>query len=505
MKKFLKYFGVVIYVILFIGVSGKLFFETQFDSAWNRLAGLVQISRAQSLTIGYFNPILSLNPLAYDTGSRARLLHVYEPLVRRNADLQIEPALAVSYGALDDLTWEFRLRDGVSFHNGTPLTMDDVIYSLKKGKEDPSSGVRDLASTITSIDKVDEKILHIKTEAPDPLLLQELSSFLIFPKSASSGQVVGTGPYEFVEQNNDILKLKRFENYWGELPKVPEVTLLTLKTRDEKLAALESKSVDILKSVPQDAAKNFSFPGFSLVTVPSLEVNFLMFNMDKTFKSGDLRKAVYYALDSRELSKMAQGFASPAAQFVGKGIFGYDPTILPPEIDLKKAEEFAKKASGFFRVQATLDLPKGLESLGLNVKETLRGIGIDVNLNFLAPTELEKKIQSKQSEFFFFGWSSDLGDASDFLSAVVHSPSGKFGNYNGANYRSTEVDQIIEFGQQTVNQEKRLEKIRTVMKKITTEDIIGIPLFSPEVLYAVSSNVKWTPRVDGYILAQEIE
>lgn len=505
MRKILKIFFVLVYVLLFAGVVGKLFFEKQFDAGVSGVLRSFSSAKNSVLTIGFSEPYISLSPLSNDAGSRARLLHIYEPLVRVTPDLQMEPALAISYGALDDLTWEFRLRPNVLFHDDRPLVLDDVIFSLTEAQKNPASGVKDLASTIQEIKKVSESIFHITTDVPDPLLLQKISALLIFPKMPTLNPV-GTGHYEYVKEDRGVLTVKLFENYWGVTAGIAQsVILKTFTSKDEKNQALRGNSVDIVANVPPDTAKNFHFSGFALKAQPSLEVNFLMFNVDKVFKEKALRQAVALALSSEELAKLTQGFASPVYQFVGNGIFGYDPGISKRITDSKQAEELVKSVADFFRVATVLDLPKGLEVLGLNVKETLRKIGIDVTLNFLSSAELGKKITSRQSEFFFFGWKADLGDASDFLTAVVHSPSGEFGQFNGSNYKNSEVDRLIELAQATIKQQNRLEKLRAAMRKITVDDVIGVPLFSPEILYGVSTKLTWTPRVDGYILAQEVK
>lgn len=507
LKKSAKITAIVLYFLLFLGISGKLFFEQQFDTLIASFLSL-QGSGTHTLTIGFSEPLLAFDPLVNDTGSRARLLHTYEALVRVTPDLQIEPALAINYGSLDDFTWEFRLRPNVKFHNGQPLTVDDVIFSLTQTKQNPHSGVKDLASTISEIQKVDEEKFQIITDSPDPLLLQKLSFLLIFPKdfeSGSSQAPIGTGPYQLEKNENGTVALKRFDAYWGEKPAFGKVVLKTLTKKEEKIAALKNREVDILANLPADIANNFQYRGFELKTIPSLEVNFLMFHFDRTFKSRDLREAVRLALDAARLSRLAQGFSVPATQFVGDGIFGFNPTISAPPRDLAKAQQLVNNMSRGQPVRATLDLPKGLEVFGENVSLQLKRIGLEITPQFYDPNQLGQRIINRSSEFFFFGWRSELADASDFLTAVVHSPSGQFGQYNGGNYRSNEADRLIELSQATIKSEVRLEKLRSVMAKITVDDIIGIPLFSPEVLYGVSKKLTFKPRVDGYVLAQEVK
>lgn len=505
MKQILKIIVFAIYFILIVVIGAKLFFEKKFDTFTAYLFPKKAVVE-RTLKIGFSEPLISLSPLANDTGSRARQYHMYESLVSISPDLQINPELAISYGSVNDLTWEFRLRPDVVFHNGSPLSIDDVIFSLNKSKNDPSSGVKDLASGIKELKKIDEKIFQITTVSPDPLLLSKLSSFLIFPASAAKDSTIGTGPYKLNKAENDSLYLSRFADYWGDKPAFGKVELKTFASKEEKLNALKNGDCDIIANVPPDSAGDFKFEKFNLKTMPTLEVNFFMFNFDGIFKDKTLRQAVAAALRVGDLAKYAKGFAAPSEQFVGNGVFGYDPTILLQKSDEKLAStlvaEYSKNLENAL-VKITLDLPKGLEVFGKSVEEQLNAVGFETKVNFPAPQELGKLIQNKKSPFYFFGWRSDLGDALDFLTAVVHSPAGEYGQFNGGNYRNVEVDNSIELSQKTIKSADRLALMRKVMRIITNDDIIGVPLFSPEVLYGVSKNIKWSPRVDGYILAQE--
>ena len=146
-----------------------------------------------------------------------------------------------------------------------------------------------------------------------------------------------------------------------------------------------------------------------------------------------------------------------------------------------------------------------IEVFGDAIKKQLAQIGLAVTTRFSSPHELGFQILSGKSDFFFFGWRNDLGDASDFLTAVVHRRAGDLGHFNGRNYSNSEVDRLIEESVATVEQDVRLLKMREAMKIITEDDIIGVPLFSPDVLYAVSNKLSWKPRVDGFILASEVK
>lgn len=497
---------VTLYFVLLAGISGKLFFEKQFDALFAPLFS--RFYRAQTgdlLTIGYSEPFVSLSPLGNDTGSRARLLHIYEGLVRVTPDLQIEPGLAISYGSLSDSTWEFRIRPGVTFHNGKPMAFEDIKFSIEQAAKNPASSVKDLVSTIKEIKAVDENIFQIKTFEPDPILLSKLASVFIFPANSALPAAPGTGPYMLESAAGSELTIKKFDNYWSAMPAFKKAVLKTFKSKQEKLEAFAMRTVDIVADVPPDSAIDFAFEDFNLKTRQSLEVNFLMFDFNGNFGDKRLRQAVSLALDTKNLARLAYGFAVPATQFVGNGIFGYDPSISPRQIDIQSAQQLVKDFSNFSRVNVTLDLPKGLDVFGAGVEKQLKAIGIDAKLQFLSSAELGERILARKSEFYFFGWRTELGDSYDFLSAVAHSRGRGFGQFNGGNYKNEETDRLIESTQKTLKQAVRLDALRAAMKKITLDDIIGIPLFSPEVLYGVSTGVKWEPRVDGYILAQEVK
>lgn len=485
-KTALKIVVFAAYFVALAAVAGKLFFESRFDATVSSVKNIWATPAAQYLVIGYSEPLISMNPFSNDVGSKARLMHIYEGLVRANADLKIQPALAISYGYIDNLTWEFRLRPDVFFHNGGRLTVDDVIASLQEA----------LPSTIKEIKKMDSGTFRIITRETDPLLLARLSQIFIFKKS--DGQFVGTGPYDLKSKDGGLLTLKRFKDYWGDRPAFETVTLKTFASKKEKINALENETVDIVANVPTDVAKDFNYEGFNLRVKPSLESNFLMFNFDKIFKDKNLREAVALSLNTDELVDLTQGFLSPISQFVGNGIFGYDPAISPRTSDVDRAKELV----GSTTVKAEFDLPKGLEILGTNVKKQLKTIGIDVNLHFLAQSDFGKKTDS---DFYFFGWRSELGDSGDFLASVAHSRAGSLGQFNNGDYSNPDADRLIELSQKTLDEKMRLEYLRQAMRIITQDDAMGVPLFAPEVLYGVSKRLDWSPRVDGYVLAQEVK
>lgn len=490
-KILIKIVAFTIYFLLLAAVTGKLFFEDRWNGMVAYVANIFSQEAPKTLVIGYSESFISLSPLANDTGSRSRLLHMYEGLVKMSPDLNVEPAIAVSYGSVDDLTWEFRLRPDVYFHNGALLTIDDVIDSLIAAKNEE----------FAKIQKIDEQTFRIITSEPDPLLLSKLSLTYIFKKNGE--EFVGTGPYFLAKNDSGSLTLQTFQKYWARHPVFETVILKAFSSKKEKINALSNETVDIIANVPADSARDFNFNGFSLKTLPSLETNFLIFNFEKAFRDRNLREAILLSLNVPDLLSGTFGFAAEINQFVGNGIFGFDPQIKTRNTDIEKAAELIRLGSP--EAEITLNLPIGLELFGTKIKNQLEKIAVAVNLELLKQDELSRRIADKKSDFFFFGWRSELGDSYDLLSSVFHSSAPGLGQFNGGNYSNAEVDRLIESSQKEMNQKKRLDYLRNAMRIITIDDIAGIPLFSPELLYGVSKRIDWHPRVDGYILAQEVK
>lgn len=468
------------------------------------------VSSLDDLVIASPYTVTSLDPMQYDAVNRTVLMNMYEGLVRTDRNLSIESALAVSWGSLDDHTWEFRLRPGVVFHDGSSVTADDVKASFERAKEG-SSQVRTLVSGITAI-QVDGDTLQFSLAQPDPVFLQKIAGIFITKDDPS--QTVsdfGTGPYQFSAWDTDdvSITLDRFDQYWGLIPSFPAVTFRTISDPDERQEGFTQGTIDLYVDLAPSSVKGV--PSFITVrALPSLEVYFLAFNMrntsDNPFANKSLRQAIQQALDLDAFVSLSNGYARVVSQFVSSGIFGYDSTIQLPVYDLEGAKDLVRSASHFTRVAVTLDLPSGLEQFGFYVQEQLSLIGIDVSLNVLSSEQMLAKITAGTSDFYFFGWRSELGDASDFLSSVVHSSTedGEYGSYNGGRYSSATIDALIESALHDIHPDSRLASMQEVMRTIVVDDLIGVPLFEADVLYGVSPEISWEPRIDGYVMVSDI-
>lgn len=522
-KKIVNSILVGAYVLGLLVLATFLFFGDQLGAIFNfNSSNQLMHGSSQELIIGYASQPVTLDPIQFDAVSRSRLVDVYEGLVRTDRNLKIEPALAVSWGLIDPLTWEFRLRPNVQFHDGKSLLAEDVVASLERAKSDTNSQLRTFLSSVDKIEIVAEDKIRIQTTVPDPLLLNKLAVTFISPKHyVDFARPLGTGPYYFVSNLNGEIKLGKFDNYWGQRPKYDRVILRTIEDRDERIAQLENNQIQLVVDLPAFAACSefgkyadkgcniIKNPDVIIKSIPSLEVSFVIFNFSNSvFENVDYRRAIAKAIDPQFFVDLAYGYAHQVGQFVSSGVFGFNSGIPKSSYDLEDAKKSFQNlmAENFDRLNVTFDYPDSLDSVAQYFKDQFAQLGIDLILNPLSESDLRTKIFNGQSEMYFLGWRSELGDAIDFLTEVAHGRDDEkgFGRFNNTQFHNPLVDELIEKSQINLDPVSRLKDLQEVMKMVVTDNVIGLPLFESEIIYAYNKNLVFDPRVDGYVYASEI-
>jgi len=512
-----------IYVVALLLVGVYLFFPDQVMFFVNYVNPPIEFhGSSDQIVVGYaFKPV-SLDPTAFDAVTRSYLGDLYEGLVQTDRDLNIKPALAVSWGLLDATTWEFRLRPGVKFHDGSNMTANDVVASIERARSAKESQLVNLLSTIRSVQAVGMDRVWVKTIAPDPNLLSKMAVTYIYPsKLKQFDKPLGTGPYAFAGYSEDGLALVAFSDYWGHKPYFHKVLLKFIPDRTERIKALEKGDIQLLANVPPNYAcskteKYQHAPGCHVIknkkimikAIPSLEVSFLVFNhKNKLFSRRAVREAVSRIIDQSDFVDLAFGFARPVGQFVSNGVFGFNPDITKlscqPEESKKK---FAAACADIFEaIEVMFDYPENLETIGEYVKSVLNDLGFSVELNPLRSEDLQKKIVDGDSDLFFMGWRSELGGALDFLQSVVHTkdPARGYGLYNGAHYSNKQVDALIESAEHNLDEQSRLQQLQDAMK-LVVDDIYGVPLYESMTIFGFYDYLDFNPRVDGYIRVADI-
>ncbi len=527
-NKYVKIAGIGLYIAVLALLGLELFSEGRISllgNSVNMFKKAAVILPKEELKIAYAFKPQSLEPTHFDPVTRNYLVDIYEGLVKTDNNLIIRPGIAVSWGLVDPLTWEFRLRPEVKFHDGRTVTVDDVIASIERAKTFSGSQMKTLLNSIDSIKANGTDRIRIKTNVPDPMLLNKLAVTFIFPAGTTDFETpVGTGPYEFVSSDEYSEELSDFGDYWGPKPVYKHVTLQYISSRNDRIAALEKEEVQMLANLPPfvgcsktekyadaDGCMKLENPDIVIKSIPSLEVSFIVFGHENSLlKSKEVRKAISDAFDSKVFTDLAYGFARPAGQYVSSGVFGFNPDIEKPVYDLTAAKKVLEKVSNkdiFRQLTLTFEYPKSLQAIGEYVQSQLEELDIRVELNPLSDEELLNQIRDAKADFYYLGWRSELGDAGDFLQAVAHSRDEEkgYGLYNGANYMNKKVDQLVEQATSELDEESRLAMLQEAMGIVAVDDIYGVPLYESETIFAYLNALDFEPRVDGYIYASEIK
>jgi peptide/nickel transport system substrate-binding protein len=444
-----------------------------------------------TLTITLNTEATDIGPYGLNLNNATRNRNIYEGLVAFDRNLKIVPALAVSWGNTDELTWEFRLRQGVTFHDGSVFSAQSFIDSFEAAK---ASGHPQIASAINSVDSVsllEDGKLQIKTKAPDPLLLSRLTKLFVFKDGH-----IGTGPYYFEEW----LKGERFvagayEGYWGAPPNYSKLRYLVKPNRTERKNSFNSGETDILVAVPYDQAQEL--PESNLKENYGLEVVFLMFKLnDPVFQNRSTRTAIQKLIDPETIREIGNGFVRPASQFVAEGVYGYNQELMPHNYD---PEREPRDLFGSRLERVTLDYLASFQTLSEYLSQQLKRAGFSVKPRSFDAEELLELVAENDSRLFVMGWRAEDGDAGSFYDTFIHSR----GEYNNGRYVNAEVDRLIEQARTEMDPGQRLNQLQQIGERVN-QDLVGVPLFETSRLYAVQDDLEWEPRLDGLVLGAEV-
>lgn len=445
--------------------------------------------------------------------------NIFESLVALTPEMELRPQLAESWECPDELTWIFRIRNGVRFHNGSELTSEDVVYSLERARCHPSSSLQANFTEVANISAAGKLTIAITTRRPCPSLPSKLTNVFIVPQKALeelgvakdslfSANPIGTGPYRFSKWNaGGPLEFKYWDGYWGERPRFRTLDIWGRWRLDSALAMLGQGGADIVTQIEAESAESLkaaAHPGFRIVSRPGLMMRYLGFNcLRRPFHDRRVRKAVALAIDRREIADSAYGgFAVPANQLVPPGVFGYDPELPPLACDPRQARLLLQQAGHPEGITATLVLPDARLGLGRLLQKQLIRSGIDLRLQALGREEFFKAVDT--ASLFLMGASNLSNEAGDLFEDAIHTKTGGYGTTNRGGYSNTGVDTMIERATRLSDPEERLKLLQRIMAT-AMDDMPRVPLVIAEDIYAISDRVRWKPRVDLMVLGKEAD
>jgi ABC-type transport system substrate-binding protein len=356
-----------------------------------------------------------------------------------------------------------------------------------------------LIDSIKSLEVVDRNTFIITTKYPDPILLNKLALFPMAPNmplEKLEENPVGTGPYKIYNISKENLALVQFEEYYGKLPKYKKVILRTIVDRDQRVQyANKSETVALVYPIASSSIDDLDQSAMMIAKTRNLEVNFFLYNLNRgVLKSTVTRNLLLGSLRDSDIETLTDALGVPANQYVAGGVFGFnsDIKILKyPKEDLKTAI-VNKGLSG-------LEFKVALPANNYVFKEYLAQYWYELRLrpqiDLLTVEEFMSPEKLAEYDIIFLGWKSDYGDSSQFIESVARTGA----EFNWGGYSNSKVDRLLAETEKEMLIEVRQLKLGAIMKILTLDDPIGIPLFESEILYAVNNNFEYTPRVDAFI------
>lgn len=380
---------------------------------------------------------------------------IYSRLVFFDEDMKVQPDIAIEWEQVDDLNWDFKIREGVKFHNGEELTPEDVKFSLDRHMASP-----EVSHTLEAIEKVtvmDDGVVRVTTKRPFAALLAHLghSSVMMLNEKAveeageNFGQKpVGSGPFKFKDWvAGDSITLEKFDGYFGEEPVIETMVFRNIPEGTNRTIALETGEVDLVIDVdPTDKARVEENEELEYLAGPGFGVDYIGFNMMKEpFNDIRVRKAINYAINVEEIvDVIMQGTANVANAPLQEDAFGANTDLKAYEYNPDKARELLKEAGledGFETVIATND--NGLRvNIAEMVQSHLSDVGIDLTVDIMEWGKYLEVTGGGHHEMFILGWTNSTGDADNGLSSrYLTENQGDAGNRMF--YSNEKVDELI--------------------------------------------------------------
>ena len=469
---------------------------------------VVRISQGNDLATG--DPHQTVTVTDYNV-----LWHIYDALTRRDPAGEFAPWLATSWKTLNDTTWEFRLRPGVTFANGEPFDASAVKYNLERIL-DPKANLRVATwlKPISRVEVVNPSTVRIHTKEPFPTLVPQLATiFMVPPKYTAEDpgrlarQPVGTGPYRLVEWiKDDHVTLERRAGAWGKTPEIGTVIFRPIPEDGTRIAALLTGEVDLITNVPPTDTKRIAAAsGKRVAVVPSNRGMLVLFNAEKPpFSDRRVRQAVNYAIDKDALVKsLFEGKTTPLdGQLVTPDYVGYNPTLKPYPYDPAKARQLLAEAGYPTGFQTSLDSPSGRYLLDKEVAQAVAGqltqVGIRSEFHALEwGVYMAKLTKAHQlAPMALIGWAWPTFDAGGLLSLIKEGSPYSY-------YKSPEFNRLLNAANATMEVQKRRDLLHQAAR-VLHDDPPGAFLYREPNIYGLAERLVWKPTPDQTIWALDM-
>ena len=491
-------------------------------------------SHAQQIAIGLGGDVTSMDPHYHNLTPNNNVAdHIFGTLVHKDEKQRMKPGLAESWRPIDDLTWEFKLRKGVKFHDGSDFTAEDVAFSIDRTAKVPNSPGPFTIYTkqVTEAVVVDPHTIRLKSASPYPNMAVDISTVHIVSKKAAAQAstddfntgkaAIGAGPYRLVRYvRGDRIELARNDAYWGPKPHWERVTLRILTSDPSRVAALLAGDVQAIENIPtSDMAKLGKNANFQVFRTVSNRVIYLHLDSDRdkspfvTDKAGKpldrnplkdvrVRRAMSKAINRQAIvDRVMEGLAIPAGQLLPDGMFGVSPKLKPEPYDLDGAKKLLAEAGYPDGFGLTIHAPNNRyvndEQIAQAVAQMLTRAGILTKVEAMPANVFFTRGSKLDFSFLLVGWGADTGEVSSPLKSLLatyHKDKG-MGAANRGRYSNPKMDQVLEQALATVDDAKR-EALLQQAVEISMLDVGVIPTHFQVNTWAARKGITYSARTD---------
>jgi peptide/nickel transport system substrate-binding protein len=516
-------------------------FRHSFALAAVACAGLgMTPSAADAKTFKWANSgdVSSMDPFArQETFLLTFTQNIYDPLVRRDKNLKLEPALATKWGQSDPTTWFFDIRPGVKFQDGSPLTADDIVFSLNRANG-PGSNMQGNFVSVKEIKKAGDLRVEVTTKYPDPLLADKWSALGMMSKAwaeknnavnaadmtkneenFATRNAMGTGPFMLKERRAGEKTILVANPTWWDKPthNLTEVIFTPVANAATRVAALKSGDIDMMYEVPPaDTETLKKDANVNVMEGPETRIVYLGMDQERPellesnikgknpFKDKRVREALHRSIDVDAIKRtVMRGQSYPTNLMVAPGINGYmkdldkRPALLKPD-EAKKLLADAGYPNGF---EVGMDCPNDRyvndEKICQAVVAMLAKIGVKVNLRaqtrnlYFAKILRKNDLSQGETSFYMLGWSpAQTYDVHNVFEALIETPNKdtKKGQFNAGGYSNPKLDALADKMEQETDKAKRDAEIAEATK-LYVDDFAYIPLHQQAVVWAARKNI----------------